>query len=85
MVTSTMLGELKHENLSSILATENEVFSFDEDAPPTFREQKERTGNFFLTEKLPAYNRREDNSGTMLFQFKDENLCAETDDYELLY
>jgi hypothetical protein len=49
---STMLGELKHENLSSILGTEAEIFSIDEDAPPTFREQKERTGNFFLTEKV---------------------------------
>lgn len=44
-----MMGELKHENLSSILGTEHEIFSIDDDAPPTFREHnpKERTGNFF--------------------------------------
>jgi len=55
-----MLGDLKHENLSSILGgTDAEMFSIDEDAPPTFREQKERTGNFFLTEKITA-ERRED-------------------------
>lgn len=56
-----MLGDLKHENLSSILdgTDVNEMFSIDDDAPPTFREQKERTGNFFLTEKIQDV-RRED-------------------------
>lgn len=56
-----MLGDLKHENLSSILdgTDANEMFSIDDDAPPTFREQKERTGNFFLTEKIQDV-RRED-------------------------
>jgi len=54
------LTELKHENLSSILGTENEIFSLDDiHAPPTFREQKERTGQFFLTEKQ-TFERRED-------------------------
>ena len=44
-----MMGELKHENLSSILCgTEAEIFSIDEDAPPTFREQqKQAQTNFF--------------------------------------
>jgi hypothetical protein len=53
------MGELKHENLSSILGTEHEIFSIDYDAPPTFREQKERTGTFFLTEKIQGA-RKED-------------------------
>lgn len=33
------MRELKHENLSSILGSDHEVFSIDDDAPPTFREQ----------------------------------------------
>jgi len=67
-----MLGDLKHENLSSILGgTDAEIFSIDDDAPPTFREQKERTGNFFLTEKA-MFDRRDDPSSLVLFQFKDD-------------
>lgn len=74
-----MLGEHRHENLSSILGTDHEVFSIDEEAPPTFREQqKERTGNFFQTENLR--DRREDPSSLVIFQFKD----ADSSD-ELLY
>ena len=62
-----MLNDLKHENLSSILGgTDAEMFSIDEDAPPTFREQKERTGNFFLTEKITT-DRREDSQNLVLF------------------
>ena len=78
-----MLGDLKHENLSSILGgTDAEMFSIDDDAPPTFREQKERTGNFFLTEKITA-ERREDTQNLALFQFRDEVLNTDSD--ELLY
>ena len=61
------MGDLKHENLSSILGgTDAEIFSIDDDAPPTFREQKERTGNFFLTEKA-VMDRRDDPSSLVLF------------------
>jgi hypothetical protein len=35
---STMLEQHRHENLSSILGTDHEVFSIDEEAPPTFRD-----------------------------------------------
>lgn len=66
------MGELKHENLSSILGTEHEIFSIDYDAPPTFREQKERTGTFFLTEKIQGA-RKEDTQTALMFQFKDDD------------
>lgn len=72
-----MLGELKHENLSSILGTEHEIFSIDDDAPPTFREQKERTGNFFMTERITK-DRREDPSSLVIFQFKDDQSSSDS-------
>lgn len=61
------MSDFKHENLSSILGTEAEVFSLDMcDAPPTFREQKEpkdRSVSYFQTEK--QLNERKESSGVL--------------------
>ena len=79
---TTVMGELKHENLSSILGTEHEIFSVNEDAPPTFREQnpKEWTGNFFQTEKV-LEQRREDPQSLVMFEFRQDLDSSD----ELLY
>ena len=63
-------SEFRHENLSSILGTEHEVFSLDGDdahgdAPPTFREQNRPSGVFFTEQQ--AHDRKESGKTSMVF------------------